>query len=42
MVQNPDLRVFVANGYYDLATPFFGTQYTFQHLGSDRKLLEHA
>jgi carboxypeptidase C (cathepsin A) len=42
MVQNPDLRVFVANGYYDLATPFAGTEYTFQHLGSDRKLLDRV
>lgn len=33
MIRNPYLRVFVANGYYDLATPFFGTEYTFNHLG---------
>ena len=25
--------VFVANGYYDLATPFFATEYTIDHLG---------
>jgi carboxypeptidase C (cathepsin A) len=35
MVQNPSLRVFVANGYYDLATPYFATEYTFNHLGFD-------
>ena len=33
MARNPYLRVFVANGYYDMATPFFATEYTFAHLG---------
>ncbi|MEX0943764.1 MAG: hypothetical protein WD002_14605 [Pseudomonadales bacterium] len=33
MMKNPNLKVFVANGYYDLATPFFATEYTFDHLG---------
>ena len=32
MTQNPALRVHVANGYYDLATPYFATEYTFDHL----------
>ena len=32
MVENPTLRVFSANGYYDLATPFFSSVYTLQHL----------
>jgi carboxypeptidase C (cathepsin A) len=32
MVHNPNLRVFVANGYYDLATPYLATRYTFDHL----------
>ncbi|MEO0649435.1 MAG: peptidase S10 [Planctomycetota bacterium] len=32
MTQNPNLRVYVANGYYDLATPYFATHYTFDHL----------
>jgi carboxypeptidase C (cathepsin A) len=27
------MKVFVANGYYDLATPFFATEYTFSHMG---------
>jgi carboxypeptidase C (cathepsin A) len=31
--QNPYLKIFVANGYYDLATPHFATEYTFSHLG---------
>lgn len=33
MSENPFLRVFVANGYYDGATPYFGTQYTFSQIG---------
>ncbi len=32
MRTNPHLRVFIANGYYDLATPFFATEYTVDHL----------
>lgn len=32
LCQNPFLRVFVANGYYDFATPYFATEYTFEHL----------
>jgi carboxypeptidase C (cathepsin A) len=38
MSKNPFLRVFVANGYYDLATPYFATRYTFEHLGLDPSL----
>lgn len=33
--KNPALRVFVANGYYDLATPFAATEYTLDHLAWD-------
>ena len=36
--RNPHMKVFVANGYYDLATPFFATEYTFSHLGLNHKL----
>jgi carboxypeptidase C (cathepsin A) len=32
MARNPHLKVFVANGYYDLATPYFATEHTFHHL----------
>ncbi len=35
MSVNPHLKVFVANGYYDLATPYFATEYTYNHLGLD-------
>ncbi|MCX6028467.1 MAG: peptidase S10, partial [Chloroflexi bacterium] len=38
MTTNPYLKVFVANGYYDLATPYCATEYTFNHLGLDPTL----
>jgi carboxypeptidase C (cathepsin A) len=38
MSKNPHLKVLVANGYYDLATPFFATEYTFDHLGLEPSL----
>lgn len=42
MAKNRDLRVFVANGYTDLATPFFATEYTFNHLELDPAVADHV
>ena len=39
---NPFLKVFVASGYYDLATPFLATEYTFNHLGIDEELQKNV
>ena len=33
MRRNADLKVLVANGYYDFATPFFDAEYTFARHG---------
>src|SRR6218665_1470711 len=33
MHANPDLRVYVASGYYDLATPYAAGDYSLSHLG---------
>ena len=33
LIKDPNLRVLVLNGYYDLATPFSGTEYVMMHLG---------
>jgi carboxypeptidase C (cathepsin A) len=33
MRHNPHLKVFSANGYYDLATPFYATEFDLGHLG---------
>jgi carboxypeptidase C (cathepsin A) len=38
MTENRGLRVFVASGYYDMATPYLATKYTFNHLGLDPSL----
>jgi carboxypeptidase C (cathepsin A) len=38
LTRNPFLKVHVSEGYYDLATPYFGSQYTFNHLGIDPSL----
>ncbi|HTW83231.1 MAG TPA: hypothetical protein VMD91_04060 [Candidatus Sulfotelmatobacter sp.] len=40
--QNPSLRVFVANGLFDLATPFMNTEYTIAHLELDPSLRDHV
>ena len=41
MSMNPALKVFVASGYYDLATPYLATEYTFTHLGLDKSLQDN-
>jgi carboxypeptidase C (cathepsin A) len=42
MVRNPALNVFVASGYYDLATPFHATEYTFSHMALDAAVRGHV
>lgn len=41
MTRNPALRVLVACGYNDLATPFFAAEYTVDHLELDPSLRDH-
>jgi carboxypeptidase C (cathepsin A) len=38
MTGNPFLKLYVACGYYDLATPHFAMEYTLNHLGLDETL----
>jgi carboxypeptidase C (cathepsin A) len=38
MRHNPHLKVFSANGYYDLATPFYATEFDLGHLGLEPAL----
>ena len=38
MITNPQLQVEVENGLYDLATPFFATEFTMDHLLLPEKL----
>lgn len=42
MNENPALKIFIANGYYDIATPFMATEYTFDHLGLDESLQDNV
>jgi carboxypeptidase C (cathepsin A) len=42
MAQNPFMKVFVANGYYDLATPFAATRYTFARMQLDPDLRKNV
>jgi len=37
---NPAMKVFIANGYFDLATPYFATEYTISHLGLPADFLQ--
>lgn len=39
---NPNLKVYIANGRYDLATPYFATEYTVNHLGLPAHLAERV
>jgi carboxypeptidase C (cathepsin A) len=39
MRKNPHLKVFSANGYFDLATPFFATEYDLGHMSLPEKLV---
>ena len=39
---NPFLKVFIASGYYDLATPHFAGDYVFNHLGLDPSLAQNV
>lgn len=38
MAKNPHLKVLVASGDYDLATPFAATEYTLAHMKLDPSL----
>lgn len=42
MTENQNLKVFCANGYYDLATPHFAAEYTFSHLGLHESLRKNV
>ncbi len=33
MMKNPYMKVMMAAGYFDLATPYYAVEYTFNHMG---------
>jgi carboxypeptidase C (cathepsin A) len=41
MTQNPFLKVIIANGYFDLATPYSATEYTVNHLALEPQLRDN-
>jgi carboxypeptidase C (cathepsin A) len=42
MAKNPFLKVFVACGYYDMATPVAGAEFNFTHLAYDRQVADRV
>ncbi|MEE4243891.1 MAG: hypothetical protein V2I33_00685, partial [Kangiellaceae bacterium] len=42
MLRNTDMKVFVANGYFDMATPFHATEYNFNHMGLSKELKDNV
>jgi carboxypeptidase C (cathepsin A) len=41
MVKNPALRVLITGGVYDLATPYFDSVFTIEHMGLPPELRDH-
>jgi carboxypeptidase C (cathepsin A) len=41
MTKNPFLRVYIASGFFDLATPYFATEHTIAHLGIEAALRDN-
>lgn len=42
MSANPFLKVHVSNGYFDMATPYYASRYTFAHLGVHPELMKNV
>ena len=38
MKRNPNLKILILNGYYDLATVFYGVEHSINHMGLDANL----
>jgi len=41
MSRNPHVKVLILNGYYDIATPFYGVEYTINHLGLKKEIKDN-
>ncbi len=42
MVHNPYLKVWICNGYFDMATPYGATDYVIHHMGLPKELLPNV
>ena len=40
--KNPYLKVMVAAGYFDLATPYFAIEHTFNHMGLNPEMRKNV
>lgn len=38
MSRNPHLKILILNGLFDLATPFYGVEYSIDHLGLEKEI----
>ncbi|MGB5320085.1 S10 family peptidase [Eudoraea sp.] len=38
MKRNPNLKILILNGYFDIATVFYGVEYSINHMGLDAEL----
>ena len=36
--KNPEMKLYVAEGYYDMATPYFAVEYTLAHMSVDPRV----
>lgn len=41
MIKNPNMRLFLGSGYYDLATPYYAADYTLDHLQLNTELRDN-
>ena len=41
MKRNPNLKILILNGYYDLATVFYGVEHSINHMGLDPQLKQN-
>lgn len=39
--KNPHMKMFIASGYFDIATPYFATEYTLAHMGLTPSIREN-
>jgi carboxypeptidase C (cathepsin A) len=42
MAKNPHMKILVASGYFDLATPYAATEYTLSHMNLDPELRDNV
>ncbi len=41
MTKDPNMKVLIMNGYYDIATVFYGVEYTIDHLGLPKSIKDN-